>query len=222
MSEVCINLEKIKNTVPGSVKILAVSKTKPVEIILEAYNCGQRLFAENKVQELELKFQQLPEDIEWHMIGHLQTNKVKYIAPFVKMIHSVDSLKLLEVINKEAIKNKRSIPFLFQMYIASEESKFGLSIEELENILQSSEYKEFKNIIPSGLMGMASFTSNEALIKKEFAQIKHQFDYLKDKYFKFNPEFCELSIGMSADYHLAVEYGSTIVRIGSSIFGSRK
>jgi pyridoxal phosphate enzyme (YggS family) len=215
------NIEELLKSVPAKVRLVAVSKTRPVEDILEAYYSGQRIFAENKAQELALKYEKLPKDIEWHMIGHLQTNKVKYIAPFVSLIHAVDSLKLLEVINKEAIKNKRIINFMFQLHIAKEETKFGLSCAELEQIIDSKEFQSLANVGLVGLMGMATFTDDAELIRSEFLEIKSCFDKLKNEYFCNNPEFCELSIGMSSDYKIAIEAGSTMVRIGTSIFGYR-
>jgi pyridoxal phosphate enzyme (YggS family) len=215
------NLGEILGSLPIGVKLIAVSKTKPIELILEAYECGQRHFAENKAQELSHKKNLLPNDIEWHMIGHLQSNKVKNIASFVSLIHSVDSLKLLEVINKEAVKNNRIINFLFQLYIATEETKYGLSLSEVESIINSNEYGSYSNVNLIGLMGMASFTDDVDVIRSEFAEIKKSFNYLKDNYFHNKPDFCELSIGMSSDFRIAIQYGSTMVRIGSSIFGIR-
>ena len=215
------NLIKIKNTLPAGVKLAAVSKTHTVEEILEAYATGHRTFAENKAQELSTKFPSLPSDIEWHFIGHMQTNKVKYIAQFVSMIHSVDSLKLLQVINKEAAKNKRVIPCLLQFHIAEEETKFGLSLEEAEELLASETYAALHNIRISGVMGMATFTEDLHQVSREFRHLKAIFDVLKEKFFRNDPAFCEISMGMSDDYQIATEEGSTIVRIGSSIFGSR-
>jgi len=214
-------LQNIKNKLPGHVRLVAVSKTKPNEDIMEAYQVGQRIFGENKVQELVNKYEQLPKDINWHFIGHLQTNKVKYIAPFVGMIHAVDSLKLLAVINKEAEKNNRNIDFLFQLHIASEETKFGLNEDELYQILESEEFRKLKNVNLRGLMGMATYTENVDLIKAEFSSIKHCFDNVKAKYFVDKEDFNELSIGMSSDYEIAIEQGSTMIRIGSTIFGTR-
>jgi PLP dependent protein len=215
------NLKELNNSLPINVKLVAVSKTKPISDILEAYTCGQRIFAENKAQEMSQKYLQLPKDIEWHMIGHLQTNKVKYIAPIASLIHSVDSFKLLDAINKEAFRNKRIIKYLFQMHIAKEETKFGLSIDELKDILKSNEFKNFSNISLAGLMGMATFTDNEEIIRSEFDTIKKYFDLIKKEFYPNSPEFCELSIGMSSDYKIAIDAGSTMVRIGSSIFGER-
>jgi pyridoxal phosphate enzyme (YggS family) len=215
------NFDKINSTIPKHVKLVAVSKTKPNEAILELYAHGVRIFGENKVQELANKFEELPKDIEWHYIGHLQTNKVKYIAPFVSLIHAVDSFKLLETINKEAAKNKRIIPVLLQLYIAKEETKFGFDIEELKIVLASSEFETLENIQVAGLMGMATNTENEEQISREFRFLKTCFDEIKAMFFLQNLVFNELSMGMSGDYQLAIEQGSTIVRVGSSIFGER-
>ena len=214
------NLHEIKNSLPENVTLVAVSKTKPVSDLMEAYETGQRVFGENKIQEMAEKFEQMPKDIQWHMIGHVQTNKVKFMAPFVSLIHGVDSLKLLEEIDKQALKNNRVIDCLLQMHIAEEETKFGLDNEELEQILQQFQNNKFKNIKIIGLMGMATFTENQDQIKKEFLHLKSIFE--KHKYFiTENFELKTLSMGMSGDYQLAIECGSTMVRIGSSIFGSR-
>jgi len=212
------NLEKLASDIPSHVKIVAVSKTMPVETILEAYRAGQRLFGENKSQELISKQPYLPVDLQWHFIGHLQTNKVKYIAPYVEMIESVDSLKLLKEINKHAEKNQRVIKCLLQFHIATEETKFGLDLEEAEAILTSQEYAAMDNVIICGVMGMASFTDDEALIRREFLSLKATESHLKDKFFRDKPEFCETSMGMTGDYKIAIEEGSTIVRIGTGIF----
>lgn len=215
------NLLQIKSQLPNHVTLVAVSKTKPVVDLMEAYNAGQRIFGENYVQELVEKNEQLPKDIQWHFIGHLQSRKVKLIAPFVNLIHGVDSLKLLHEINKEAQKNNRVIDCLLQIFIAEEESKFGLDEKELNDILSSEEFKNLKNIRIIGLMGMATFTDNQNQIKKEFQNLKTIFD----KVSKLKTENCQLntiSMGMSGDYKLAIECGSTMVRIGSSIFGVRK
>jgi len=201
--------------------MVAVSKTHSVEEIMEAYQTGQRCFAENKAQELSAKQPLLPSDIEWHFIGHLQSNKVKYIAPFVSLIHSVDSLKLLQVIDKEASKNGRTISCLLQFHIAEEDTKFGLDIEEAEEILESKAYRELKNISIAGIMGMATFTDDYDQVRREFRHLKAIFDQLKGKYFAHDPAFREISMGMSDDYEIAVSEGSTLVRIGSSIFGAR-
>lgn len=215
------NIQEVKKQIPENVKLVAVSKTKPNEIISEAYELGQRIFGENKVQELTEKHEQLPKDIDWHFIGHLQTNKVKYIAPFVNLIHAVDSFKLLKTIDKEADKNNRRIDCLLQLHIAREETKFGLSVKEVVDILQSAEYKEFKNIQIIGLMGMATFTDDENMVRKEFRYLKECFAKIKEEFFSDSLFFKELSMGMSGDYLLAIEEGSTMVRIGSSIFGAR-
>jgi pyridoxal phosphate enzyme (YggS family) len=214
------NLQHIKSTLPEHVTLVAVSKTKPVSDLMEAYNAGQRIFGENKIQEMVDKWEQMPKDIEWHMIGHVQTNKVKYMAAFVNLIHGVDSLKLLEEINKQALKNNRVINCLLQIYIAEEESKFGLDEEELAALLSSPTFKEMKNIRIVGLMGMATFTENKNQIQKEFTHLKSIFDRLQS----LKTENCKLqtiSMGMSGDYQLAIACGSTMVRIGSSIFGGR-
>ena len=214
-------LIEIKNAIPKEVTLVAVSKTKPNEAILEAYQTGQRIFGENKVQEVCEKFEALPKDIQWHLIGHLQTNKVKFIAPFVSLIHAVDSMKLLVEINKEALKNNRVIDCLLQFYIAEEETKFGLSLEEATALLTDEIFLNLKNIRIIGVMGMASFTDKTEQIKTEFRTLKNYFEILKSNHFKFNPEFKEISMGMSGDYELAIEEGSTMVRVGSSIFGGR-
>ena len=213
------NLTKLHLEIPPNIKIVAVSKTMPVDIILEAYQAGQRLFGENKSQELITKQPLLPNDIQWHFIGHLQSNKVKYIAPFVGMIESVDSLKLLQEINKQAEKHGRVIKCLLQFHIATEETKFGLDREEAELLLMSQEFAEMKNVSLCGVMGMASFTDDEALIRREFHGLKATQIHLKNKFFRERPEFCELSMGMTGDYRIAIEEGSTIVRIGTGIFG---
>lgn len=215
------NIQKIKKSLPQQVTLVAVSKTHPVETVMEAYNAGHRIFGENKVQELVAKYEAMPKDIEWHLIGHLQTNKVKYIASFVSLIHSVDSIKLLEVIDKEAQKHNRVIDCLLQIHIASEETKFGLSADELEELLGSNDYKEMKNIRLVGLMGMATFTDNMAQVCMEFKFLGNLFKSVKAKYFADKPWFKELSMGMSSDYAVAIEEGSTMVRIGSNIFGHR-
>ena len=211
------NLIQIKSKLPAHVTLVAVSKTKPVADLLEAYTAGQRIFGENYVQELVEKQQALPNDFEWHFIGHLQSRKVKLIAPFVSLIHGVDSTKLLQEINKEAAKNKRVIDCLLQIHIAVEESKFGLDEVELTKILTSDDFKNLKNIRIVGLMGMASFTDNQNQIEKEFNYLKTLFDKLKIT----NSELQTLSMGMSNDYLLAISCGSTMIRIGSSIFGGR-
>ncbi|WP_166925216.1 YggS family pyridoxal phosphate-dependent enzyme [Flavobacterium poyangense] len=215
-------LNSIKATLPENVTLVAVSKTKPVADLMEAYEAGQRIFGENKIQEMTDKWEQMPKDIQWHMIGHVQTNKVKFMAPFVSLIHGVDSLKLLQEINKQAAKNNRVIDCLLQMHIAEEETKFGLDENELNTLLASTEFKEMKNIRILGLMGMATFTENQNQIKKEFIYLKYIFDSLRDR----DAQQCistisTISMGMSGDYQLAIACGSTMVRIGSSIFGGR-
>ena len=211
------NLLKILDDLPQDVSLVAVSKTKTKEEIMEAYEAGQRIFGENKIQEMVLKWSELPKDIEWHMIGHVQRNKVKYMGEFVSLIHSVDSLKLLKEINKQGLKNNRKINCLLQMHIAEEQTKFGLNEGELFDLIDSVEFGNLKNITVQGLMGMATFTDDEEQIRKEFAYLNSI--YLKIKY-KI-PEINVLSMGMSGDYKIAIEEGSTMVRIGSSIFGIR-
>jgi len=215
------NIDLIKTNLPLNVKLVAVSKTKPTELIMEAYGHGQRAFGENKVQELAWKYEELPKDIEWHLIGHLQTNKVKYIAPFVHLIHGVDSLKLLKTINSEASKINRIIPCLLQFHIAEEETKFGFSLEEAIEMLTAPEFANLRNVRISGVMGMATFTDDENQIRKEFAQLKAVYERLRKEYFTENSDFKEISMGMSGDYLIAIEEGSTMVRIGSTIFGER-
>lgn len=213
-------IRNLKASLPEHVTLVAVSKTKPVSDILQAYEAGQRIFGENKVQEMCEKQPQLPDDIQWHLIGHLQTNKVKYMAHFVELIHGVDSLKLLKEINKQAKKHNRIIKCLLQIYIAEEETKFGLSEEELKAIVYSDEFKELTNIKVVGLMGMATYTELDDQIRKEFTHLKRIFDKYKTIQTP-NFELSVLSMGMSGDYKIAIECGSTMVRIGSSIFGSR-
>ena len=211
------NLSKIKASIPDNVSLVAVSKTKPVADLMEAYQAGQRIFGENKIQEMTDKWQEMPKDIEWHMIGHVQTNKVKFMAEYVHLIHGVDSLKLLEEINKQASKHNRIIDCLLQVHIAQEDTKFGFDENELLKLLLSKEFLELKNIKITGLMGMASFSDDENLVKKEFDYLKSIFDDLNIN--EYNLEI--LSIGMSGDYKIAIDCGSNMVRIGSSIFGSR-
>ena len=214
------NLNNISNTIPESVTLIAVSKTQPVSSILEAYQAGQRAFGENKIQEMAEKFDILPKDIEWHMIGHLQSNKVKYMAYFVHLIHGVDSFKTLTEINKQALKHNRIINCLLEVKIASEKTKFGLSFAEAEQLLKSEELINVKNINIVGLMGMASFTEDAEIIRNEFKSLKIFFDSLQ-KYKSFNVNPTILSMGMSGDYNIAIEEGSTMIRVGSAIFGSR-
>lgn len=214
------NLHHIKSELPPHVTLVAVSKTKPVSDLMEAYHAGQRIFGENKIQEMMEKYEQMPKDIAWHMIGHVQRNKVKYMAPFVSLIHGVDNLKLLEDINKEALKNNRVIDCLIQIKIASEDSKFGMAPEEALRIIQSETFSELKNIKVVGVMGMATFTDDMEQIKNEFMLLKTTFDRFKTmESFNFKPEI--ISMGMSGDYKLAIACGSTMVRVGSSIFGNR-
>ena len=211
------NLNKLYHSIGKSVKLVAVSKTKSNEEIMEAYEAGQKIFGENKVQELISKYNSLPKDIEWHMVGHLQKNKVKYIASFIKLIHSVDNFKLLKEINRQAKKYNVTIDCLLQIKIASEETKFGLSIDQVKPMLESEEFKSLKNISIMGLMGMASFTNNEEILKNEFSYLNGLFDDLRITY----PNITVLSMGMSNDHKLAVQYGSNMVRVGSLIFGER-
>ena len=211
------NLNNLCHSIDNPVKLVAVSKTKSNDQIMEAYEAGQKIFGENKVQELVSKYNSLPKDIEWHMVGHLQKNKVKYIANFIKLIHSIDNFKLLKEINRQAKKNNVIIDCLLQIKIASEETKFGLSIDQVRPILESEEFKSLKNISIIGLMGMASFTNNEAILKNEFNYLNDFYDSLRITY----PNITVLSMGMSYDYKLAIKYGSNMVRIGSLIFGER-
>ncbi len=215
------NIERLKKHIPSHVKIVAISKTKSPEEILEAYHAGQRIFGENRVQELVEKQSVLPADIEWHMVGHLQSNKVKYLASFVSLIQSVDSMKLLHIINKEAMKNDRVIPCLLQVRIAEEDTKFGLSEEEIRDILVSEDYAAVSNIRITGVMGMATFTPDEKQIRREFGKLADIFRHVKDTYFTGSDDFRETSMGMSGDYGIAIEEGSTMVRIGTLIFGAR-
>lgn len=214
------NLEHIKQSLPQHVTLVAVSKTKPVSDLMEAYNAGQRIYGENKIQEMVEKHQEMPKDIKWHMIGHVQRNKVKYMAEFVDLIHGVDSLKLLKEINKQAKKHDRVIRCLLQIKIAEEDSKFGMSANDAKSLLQSEAFRDFNNVTISGVMGMATFTDNETQIKQEFSRLKSTFEDLKD----IKTSNCNLqtiSMGMSGDYPLAIECGSTMIRVGSSIFGER-
>jgi PLP dependent protein len=215
------NLLQIKYQIPDSVTLVAVSKTKPVADLMECYNAGQRIFGENKVQEMVDKYEVMPKDIDWHLIGHLQSNKVKYMAGFVSLIHGVDSLKLLEEINKQAQKHNRIIDCLLQIHIAQEETKFGLNETELFEIINSNEFKSLENIKIVGLMGMASFTDNQSQIKTEFTNLKEIFNKLQQQPKTQNQQPTTLSMGMSGDFKLAIDCGSTMVRVGSSIFGGR-
>lgn len=214
------NIANLRSQIPVNVKIVAVSKTRTVEDILSAYNAGQRVFGENRVQEIVRKRELLPSDIEWHMIGHLQTNKVKLISSFISMIQSVDTMKLLMVIDSESVKHNRQVNCLLQLHIAKEETKTGFSIEELITTIESQEFRNLKNVKICGLMGMATFTDDKQIVRDEFRYLAETFRQLKGKYFK-NSEFNEISMGMSGDYMIAVEKGSTMVRVGSLIFGER-
>ena len=219
------NLTEIKSQLPAHVTLVAVSKTKPVSDLMEAYNAGQRIFGENKIQEMTEKWEEMPKDIEWNMIGHVQTNKVKFMAEYVSLVHGVDSFKLLEEINKQAKKHNRVINCLLQIHIAEEETKFGLNEAELNAILSSEDFKNLENIKIVGLMGMATFTENTSQIEKEFKHLKSIFDAIRtdaiNRVSNQNTDFTILSMGMSGDYQLAISCGSTMVRIGSSIFGGR-
>jgi PLP dependent protein len=206
---------------PTQTQLIAVSKTHPAERVLELYNRGQRVFGENRVQELKAKYEALPKDIEWHLIGHLQTNKVKYIAPFVACIQSVDSWKLLEEIDKQAAKHGRVIDCLLEFHIAEEESKFGLSMEEAIELLQNPIFKSLKNVRITGVMGMATFTDDQEQVRREFQRLRSIFEELKTRFFAEQPSFKEISMGMSGDYLLAIAEGSTMVRVGTLLFGGR-
>lgn len=219
MGRIADNLARIRQTLPEEVTLVAVSKFHPAEVLMEAYDAGQRVFGESRPQELVAKHNELPKDIRWHMIGHLQTNKVKYIVPFVSLIHSVDSIKLAEVIDKEAAKAGRTVDILLQLHIAQEDTKFGWDAAELEYFLLNGELSALKNIRIRGLMGMASLTDDEAQVRREFSGLHNVFITLKGKYL---PHMDVLSMGMSGDYPLAIEEGATMVRIGSSIFGMRE
>jgi len=214
-------LDAILKDIPLDIRLVAVSKTKPIADILEIYKKGQRIFGENKVQELVDKFPVLPKDIQWHFIGHLQRNKVKFIVPFVHLIHSVDSARLLAEINKQAKKVDRVVNCLLQFHIAEEETKFGLDLNEAKSLFESSEYMEMQNIKLCGVMGMGTFINDTSITHREFQSLKNIFDELKNKYFQNDPDFKEISMGMSGDYKIAIEEGSTLVRIGSALFGSR-
>ena len=215
------NLETVRKTIPSGVLLVAVSKTKPVEDIQEAYDAGQRAFGENYPQEMRDKHEVLPKDIQWHFIGHLQTNKIKYIIPFVTLIHSIDTANLLEAVNKEARKHDRVVDCLLQFHIAQEETKFGLDLNEARQLLESEVFKQMDNIRICGVMGMATFTDDEVEIRKEFKHLKEIFEILKKDYFDGQSQFKELSMGMSEDYPIAIEEGATLVRVGSKIFGPR-
>ena len=215
------NYNKILATVPAPARLIAVSKTKPIEDLQEAYEAGARLFGENKALEMRDKHQALPEDIEWHFIGHLQTNKIKYIASYVSLIHSIDSLNLLQAVDKEAAKHGRVIDCLLQFHIASEETKFGLDMAEAQALLASEEYKAMQHVHIVGVMGMATNTDDMELVRREFRTLRQYRDELKEQFFAHDDGFKEISMGMSGDYPIALEEGSTLVRVGSSIFGAR-
>lgn len=215
------NLKHIQSTIPSKVTLVAVSKTKPVSDLQEAYDAGQRIFGENHALEMRDKHEALPADIQWHFIGHLQTNKIKYIVPFVSLIHSIDSENLLEAVNKESQKHNRITNCLLQFHIANEETKFGLSLDEAKAILESDSFHKMENVSICGVMGMATFTDDEKEIHDEFRHLKQIFDILKQDYFIDQPQFKEISMGMSEDYPIAIEEGATLVRVGSKIFGAR-
>lgn len=215
------NLLAIRQTLKENVKLVAVSKYQPLDYVRQAYEAGQRVFGESHALEVRDKAEAMPKDIEWHFIGHLQTNKVKYIAPFISCIESVDSLKLMQEINKQALKNDRVIDCLLQFHVAQEETKSGFTLEECEQVLSSDEFALLKNIRIVGVMGMATYTEDEKQIRKEFKTLVANFAYLKMAYFSANQDFKEISMGMTDDYKIAMSEGSTIVRIGSAIFGSR-
>ena len=215
------NLERIKATVPEGVTLVAVSKTKPISDIQEAYDAGQRVFGENYPQEMRDKHEVLPTDIQWHFIGHLQTNKIKYIIPFVTLIHSIDTANLLEAVNKEAKKHDRVVDCLLQFHIALEETKFGLDLDEARQLLESEAFKAMDNVRICGVMGMGTFTDNMEEVRKEFKHLKSIFETLKKDYFANQPQFKEISMGMSEDYPIAIEEGATLIRVGSKIFGAR-
>ncbi len=218
---IALNIRSVLDDLPSHVTLVAISKTKTIEEIMEAYQTGHRIFGENKVQELTYKYEQMPKDIAWHMIGHLQSNKVKYIASFVELIHSVDSLSLLKEIDKQAKKNNRVIHCLLEVHIAEEETKFGLNDEEVLKLVESPELKTLENIRVAGLMGMATYTDDNNQIRKEFRHLSTLFKTLKESIFVNKPEFKEISMGMSSDYLIAIEEGSTLVRVGGKIFGER-
>lgn len=215
------NIKKVLTDLPQGVRLVAVSKFHPNEAIEEAYAAGQRIFGESKVQEMTQKYETLPKDTEWHFIGHLQTNKIKYMAPFVAMIHGIDSFKLLEEVNKQAAKVDRILPCLLQIHIAQEETKFGFSFDECKEMLATDKWKELTHIRICGLMGMATNTEDAEQIKKEFCSLNTFFKEIKQAYFTENTDFKEISMGMSHDYPLAIEAGSTLIRVGSKIFGER-
>lgn len=215
------NLQKVRAELPTGVRLVAVSKFHPNEAIEEAYRAGQRIFGESRAQELKAKHETLPQDIQWHFIGSLQTNKIKYIIPYVALIHGIDSYRLLEEVNKQAVKVNRVVDCLLQIHIAQEETKSGFTFDECREMLEEGDWKSLSNIRICGLMGMATFTSSREQVSKEFRSLSDFFHVVKEKYFPSQPSFCELSMGMSDDYPIAIEHGSTLVRIGSKIFGNR-
>lgn len=215
------NIHQVLSTLPDGVRLVAVSKYHPVEALQEAYEAGQRIFGESRVQELTVKYEQLPKDIEWHFIGHLQTNKVKYMAPYVSLIHGVDSYKLLCEINRQGERCGRRIPCLLQLHVAQEETKFGFSPDECREMLAEGAWREMEHVEIRGLMGMASNTDDMSQVRREFHRLGQFFAQVKEEFFPTAPEFSELSMGMSDDYPIAVEEGSTLVRVGSRIFGAR-
>ena len=216
------NIQELRKHIPSDVKLVCVSKFHPAETVMEAYDAGERIFGESRVQELVQKQPELPADIQWHFIGHLQTNKIKFIVPFVKLIHGVDSWKVLNEINKQAEKAAKKTACLLQVHIADEETKFGFSEEELIDLISGNELQNLHNVQIAGLMGMATFTGDENQVRKEFRTLKVLFDKIKSEYFSDDDAFCELSMGMSQDYQIAIEEGSTMIRIGTSIFGERE
>ncbi len=221
MTDIALNIIKLKKEIPANVKLVAVSKTKTADDILKAYNTGLRIFGENRVNELTEKRELLPTDIKWHFIGHLQSNKVKYIVPFITMIQSVDTFKLLRVINNEASKYGRVIDCLMQFHIAMEETKFGFNLQEVMEVIESEEFRQMKHIRLCGVMGMGTFTYDSDQVRQEFRNLYSYFNELKNKYFHEHSSFSEISMGMSGDYRIAIEEGSTVIRIGSIIFGDR-
>lgn len=221
MIDIAKNLQLVKQNLPNHVQLVAISKYHPKEMIAQAYACGQRIFGESREQELSVKVKDLPKDIQWHFIGHLQTNKVKFIAPYINMVESVDSLKLLSEINKQAIRNQRTIDVLLELHIAKEATKYGFSLHECSMLFESGAWRRFTNVRICGLMMMASNVSNEAQIKQEMLQAKCFFDEVKNRYFANEPSFKVCSWGMSHDYLIAIKCGSTMVRVGSAIFGER-
>lgn len=221
MESHAVSFQKVQSAIFENVKLIAVSKTKPIAEIMEVYDCGYRIFGENKAQELQEKYELMPKDIEWHFIGHLQTNKVKYITPFVSLIHSIDSLRLLKEVNKSAKKENRIVDCLLQFFIAEEETKFGLDMDEARELLTSESFKNMENIQICGVMGMATYTEDKTQIRREFAHLKNIFDDIKAEFFADFPSFKEISMGMTNDFQIAMEEGSTMVRMGSAIFGER-